>query len=111
MLESVNLLMLDNVVGRTQQKLTKNKEIYQLQNIDDDTYMLSPFKMIVYKGNFREYLKEKGISLCFKIDESDILINEEFNNLIETYLVKEMNESSFQNDIALTKKTHKKGFQ
>jgi len=103
-LESVNLLMLDNVVGNVQKKLTRNKEIYQLQNIDDDTYMLDRLKLIVYNGHFKEYLIENRIRLCYKIDDSDLVIKEEFGNLIETYVANEKGEFSLRNDIALTKK-------
>ncbi|MDD3305259.1 MAG: hypothetical protein PHT75_04030 [Bacilli bacterium] len=110
MLKSVNLLMLDNIVGNPQSKLTKDKELYQLQNVDYNKYILTPFRTLVFKGYFKQYLLENNIRLCFKVEDSDLFIQEAFENQIENYFTNDTNEYLIKNDKSLIKSYRRRDF-
>lgn len=107
MLNCVNLLPLDDVQGKEKQKLTKNRKIYQLKNIDEETYNLSIFDMLVFRGYFNNYLLENRITLCYVIQDTELELNELFVDSIKRYEVKEDGTLKLQPNMGITK-MHKK---
>lgn len=110
MQKNVNLLPIDDIRGMDKKKLTKNKDMYELRNVDDDTYILSPFTMLYYNGNFNQYLADNRITLCYLIDESEEEIKEIFKRYIKTYDVNEDGLLELHKDVVITKKVKKRDF-
>ena len=108
MLNSVNLLPLDKVKGKNTKKATKNRELYQLKKVDEERFTLSPFTMLTFTGNFNYYLEENGITLCYLVEESDVLLKDAFGIYIKTYDTDESGFLKLHQDKVMSKK-HTKG--
>lgn len=107
MFEIVNLLMLEDAKKVGINKLINTKEVYQLKNINGDSYQISPFNMLSYKGNLSNYLIEHNIELCYIISNQDTALKEFYGETIRTY-DRDENNNLTRHNVKLSSKKYVK---
>lgn len=107
MFEIVNLLMLKDAKKVGINRLINCKEVYQLKNMNDDLYQISPFNMLSYRGNLSNYLIEHNIELCYIINDQDLALKELYGEMIRTY-DKDENNNLTRHNVKLSSKKYVK---
>lgn len=110
MFEIVNLLMLEDAKKVGVDRLINNKKIYQLKNINGDSYQISPFNMLSYRGNLSNYLIEHDIELCYLINNQDLELKELYGEMIRTY-DRDENNNLTRHNVKLSSKKYVKALK